>query len=104
MPVVILPSTDKDSHAYHQYIIRHENRDELRAFLAERNILTQVHYPVPIHLQPAYRGKLGDTGSFPVSEMAAQEVLSLPLYPELNDAQIKTVVDAIADWCGRKKL
>ena len=77
-------------------MIRHEKRDNLQAFLAARKIVTLVHYPVPIHLQPAYKGRLGDPGSFPVSEQVAREVLSLPLYPELTEAQ----VDSRPGDCG----
>src|SRR5262249_32710027 len=98
-PVIIPSNKSGIGHVYHQYVIRHENRNDLQAFLAARNIVTLVHYPVPIHLQPAYRGRLGDVGSFPVSERVASEVLSLPLYPELAEAHINTVIDAIADYC-----
>jgi dTDP-4-amino-4,6-dideoxygalactose transaminase len=103
LPLIIPSSRGKGSHVYHQYVIRHNHRDELRAFLAERQIMTLVHYPVPIHLQPAYRGRLGDVGSFPVSERLALEVLSLPLYPEMSEAQINTVVEAVAYYCRKEK-
>jgi len=99
LPVAIPSNKSGIGHVYHQYVIRHENRKDLQAFLAARSIVTLVHYPVPIHLQPAYRGRLGDVGSFPVSERAALEVLSLPLYPELTESQINSVVQAIADYC-----
>jgi dTDP-4-amino-4,6-dideoxygalactose transaminase len=99
LPVVVPTNKGKIGHVYHQYVIRHKERDDLQAFLAARQIVTLVHYPVPIHLQPAYRGKLGDSGSFPVSEQVAREVLSLPFYPELTESQIKTVVRAITDFC-----
>jgi dTDP-4-amino-4,6-dideoxygalactose transaminase len=99
LPVITPSRKSENDHVYHQYVIRHPQRDDMRAFLAARDIVTLVHYPMPIHLQPAYRGKLGDSGSFPVSEQVAREVLSLPLYPGLTEAQIKTVVQAIADYC-----
>jgi dTDP-4-amino-4,6-dideoxygalactose transaminase len=99
LPVVIPLSSRGIVHVYHQYAIRHKNRGDLQAFLANRNILTLVHYPVPIHLQPAYRGRLGDVESFPISEMTAREVLSLPLYPELTNEQLAIVVEAIAEYC-----
>ncbi|MEM2352304.1 MAG: DegT/DnrJ/EryC1/StrS family aminotransferase [Thermoproteota archaeon] len=88
-----------DYHVYHQYVIRHPQRDALKAFLAKRGICALVHYPVPIHLQPAYRGRLGDVGSFPNSEQAAREVLSLPLYPEMDETIVDVVCQAILDFC-----
>ena len=88
-----------DYHVYHQYVIRHPRRNDLKAFLAQRGIGTSVHYPVPIHLQPAYRGRLGEVGSFPVSERVAREVLSLPLYPEMDESTVNTVCQAIIDFC-----
>ena len=101
LPVILPTHNSGNEHVYHQYVIRHSQRDEMQAFLSARNIVTLIHYPVPIHLQPAYRGRLGDSGSFPVSEQAAREILSLPIYPELTDAQVQTVVQAIADFCQR---
>jgi len=65
-------------HVYHLYVIRHPQRDALMKHLAERGIGTAIHYPVPVHLQPAYRGRLGDVGSLPETERAAKEILSLP--------------------------
>lgn len=101
LPVILPTHNSGDEHVYHQYVIRHSQRDEMQAFLSARNIVTLIHYPMPIHLQPAYKGRLGDSGSFPVSEQAAREILSLPIYPELTDAQVQTVVQAIADFCQR---
>ena len=99
LPVIIPTHNSGNEHVYHQYVIRHSQRDEMQAFLSARKIVTLIHYPMPIHLQPAYRGRLGASGSFPVSEQAAREILSLPIYPELTDAQVQTVVQAIADFC-----
>ena len=101
LPVILPAHNSANEHVYHQYVIRHSQRDEMQAFLSAHNIVTLIHYPTPIHLQPAYRGRLGDSGSFPVSEQAAREILSLPIYPELTDAQVQTVVQAIADFCDR---
>lgn len=101
LPVILPTHNSGNEHVYHQYVIRHSQRDEMQAFLSARNIVTLIHYPMPIHLQPAYKGRLGDSGSFPVSEQAAREILSLPIYPELTDAQVQTVVQAIADFCQR---
>jgi dTDP-4-amino-4,6-dideoxygalactose transaminase len=81
--------------AWHLYVVRTPRRDALRKHLAEAGIGTAVHYPVPAHLQPAYRGRLGDTGSFPEAERAAGDVLSLPLYPELPAGDVDRVAAAI---------
>jgi dTDP-4-amino-4,6-dideoxygalactose transaminase len=66
--------------------------------LSDRGIGTAIHYPVPIHLQPAYRGRLGDVGSLPETEKAAREILSLPMFPELPEADVKTVAEAIREF------
>jgi dTDP-4-amino-4,6-dideoxygalactose transaminase len=85
-------------HVYHVYAIRHDRRDDLRTFLEARGVATNVHYPIPVHLQRAF-AELGHTrGSFPLAERAADELLSLPLYPELTHAQQDVVVEALADW------
>jgi dTDP-4-amino-4,6-dideoxygalactose transaminase len=80
---------------YHLYVIRTERRDELKTHLQQRGIATAIHYPVPIHLQPAY-GFLGhSSGDFPCAEHAAATILSLPMYPELTEEQIRCVVENI---------
>ena len=85
-------------HVYHLYVIRCPQRDRLAAYLREKGIGTGVHYPVPIHLQPAYRGRLGDAGSLPETERAAREILSLPMYPELGEEQVRQVAEAIRSF------
>lgn len=82
-------------HVYHVYAVRLQQRDAWRAHLTENGIQTGIHYPVPIHLQPAYRDLGYRRGDFPVSERVAAEVLSIPIFPELNEGQINTVVDAL---------
>jgi len=85
-------------HVFHQYTIRVPRRDELQKFLSERKIGTAVYYPVPLHLQPIY-AKLGHgEGTFPEAERAANEVLSLPMYPELREEQVLRVAKAIAEF------
>ena len=87
-------------HVYHVYSIRSADRDTLRAALQQREIQTGVHYPVPIHLQPAY-ADLGRTrGAFPMAEQAAAEVLALPIYPEMSDAQLQEVAAAVRAASG----
>jgi dTDP-4-amino-4,6-dideoxygalactose transaminase len=85
-------------HVYHQYTIRVEHRDALQEVLTERKIGTSVYYPVPLHLQPLYAFLGHKAGDFPHAERAAQEVLSLPMYPELRAEQIARVVDTIAEF------
>ena len=85
-------------HVYHQYTIRVERRDALQQVLTERNIGSSVYYPVPLHLQPLYASLGYKAGDFPHAERAAQEVLSLPMYPELRAEQIARVVDTIAEF------
>jgi dTDP-4-amino-4,6-dideoxygalactose transaminase len=85
-------------HVWHQYVIRATRRDELRQFLTERKIGSEIYYPVPLHLQTALK-PLGYTeGSFPEAERAAREVLALPIFPELREDEQQTVVTAIAEF------
>jgi dTDP-4-amino-4,6-dideoxygalactose transaminase len=82
--------------AWYQYVVRSPDRDRLRSALAAQGIATGIHYPVPIHLQPAYAARLQiDAGGLAATERAAAEVLSLPLYPELTDDDVATVIAAI---------
>lgn len=85
-------------HVYHQYTIRCERRDALQEYLAGQNTGTTVYYPHPLHLQPLYAHLGHKAGDFPHAERAAQEVLSLPMYPELRKNQIGRVVEAIAEF------
>jgi dTDP-4-amino-4,6-dideoxygalactose transaminase len=88
---------DYARHVYHVYAVQSERRDELQQRLTAAGIQTGVHYPIPIHLQPAY-ASLGYTlGRLPVTEHLADRVLSLPMYPELSDEQIGQVARAIED-------
>ena len=89
-------------HVFHQYTIRVEKRDALQKFLAERKIGSTVYYPHPLHLQPLYASLGHETGDFPHAERAAQEVLSLPMYPELRNEQIARVVDCIQEFINFK--
>jgi dTDP-4-amino-4,6-dideoxygalactose transaminase len=83
-------------HVYHLYTVRAKNRDALQATLLSEGIQTGVHYAIPVHLQPAYAHLGYGPNSLPESERAANEVLSLPLYPELTDSQVRTVTEALA--------
>jgi dTDP-4-amino-4,6-dideoxygalactose transaminase len=97
--IVTLPIELADTrHVYHLYVIRHPQRDALMTYLRERGIGTAIHYPVPIHLQPAYRGRLGDVGSLPETEKAAREIVSLPMYPELSVEEVQAVAQVIREF------
>ena len=85
--------------AHHLFVVRHPRRDALMKGLADRGVGTLIHYPIPLHLQPAFEG-LGTPGAFPVAERAAGEILSLPLYPEMTDAQADAVVAAVRAVAG----
>ena len=90
-----------EGHVYHLYVVRAQERNGLAEFLNSRGIATGIHYPVPNHLQPAF-GRLGyGKGSFPVTERLSEEILSLPIFPELHYSQIRHVADTIMDFYGR---
>ena len=97
-PIALLQTRPEAFHIYHQYVVRAHKRDELRAFLTERSIGTEIYYPVPLHLQKSF-GYLGyKPGDLPESERAAKESLALPIFPELRDDEQQRVVTAIADF------
>jgi len=84
------------THVYHQYVLRHPDRDALRSRLEARGVATNVHYPLPVHEQPAYRGACATgPGGLAETEAAAREVLSLPMFPELDDAAVAAVIAAV---------
>jgi dTDP-4-amino-4,6-dideoxygalactose transaminase len=85
-------------HIYNQYILRCRQRDELRAFLTERKIGTEIYYPVPLHRQECFAEWGYPAGAFPHSEAAAAQTLAIPIYPELSDEQIQAVAGAIAEF------
>jgi dTDP-4-amino-4,6-dideoxygalactose transaminase len=93
-----LPSFYRDSEAvWHCYVIESDRRDELRSRLSEAGIETGIHYPIPLHLQPAYSSLGHRPGDFKISEEFGRRCLSLPIYPELTEAQIQAVVKAVQD-------
>jgi len=99
---VITPiEADYARHVYHVYAIRAQNRDELMSALAERDISCGVHYPVPVHLQEAYKHLDHGRGSFPVAEKCADEFVSLPMFAELTAEQIEAVAGAICHFLER---
>lgn len=96
-PIVVHPEAEP---VYHQYVIRVARRNEALAALSEQGIGAAVHYPVPLHLQPALAGVTA--GEFPAAETLAEQVLSLPVFPELTDEQRGGVVDAVAAFVGHR--
>ena len=98
---VVLPvEAPGRKHVYHLFVIRHPQRDALQAHLEARGVKTLIHYPVPVHLQEAYRFLGYSQGSFPVAEQAAGEILSLPMFPQLREEEVDYVVERIRDFTG----
>jgi dTDP-4-amino-4,6-dideoxygalactose transaminase len=100
---VVAPlSPDSARSVYHLYVIRIEQREALQKYLAKSGIGTGIHYPVPLHLQEAYRHLQYPAGSFPVSERVASEILSLPMYPQLRAEQSRRVVDEVTAFLSAR--
>ncbi len=96
---VEIPSTSHLTEpVWHLYVVRSTFRAKLQAWLGEHNISTGIHYPVPVHLQPAYRSLGYHRGDFPVSEQYSEEILSLPMYAELSPALIERVAEVIVEF------
>lgn len=96
---VVLPTAPEDSvHVYNQFTIRVQERDVLKKYLQEQGIPTEIYYPYPLHLQPAFAAFGYKPGDLPVTEAASLQVLSLPIYPEFTAEQQRIVVGAIADF------
>lgn len=98
----IMPPVTKAgcTHVFHQYTVRAEKRDQLAAFLKEKEIGTGVHYPISIHKQPVYR-ELGYRDSLPISEKATEEVLSLPVHPALSRTDLQEIVEATKEFYAK---
>lgn len=91
-------------HVYHQFTIRHPNRDALREYLKEQGIESAIYYPLPLHLQPAYRFLGGRKGDFPNAEYAAQTVLSLPIHSELTEEEIAYTAEHVRTFVSAEAL
>ena len=99
---VTVPVTQSANfHVYNQYTVRVSKRDDLRAYLKEKGVGTEIYYPLPMHLQNCYKDLGYQKGSFPVSEQASEQVLSLPIYAELMDSQLEYVVETILQFYRR---
>jgi dTDP-4-amino-4,6-dideoxygalactose transaminase len=93
---IVLPYTDpRATHVFHQYVVRVPRRDALRQYLTERQIGSEIYYPLPLHLQASLSDLGYKSGDFPISEKAAEEVLALPIFPELRPDEQETVVEVI---------
>lgn len=102
----VVPPTASEgcTHVWNQYTVRVTNgrRDALQKYLSDRKIGSAIYYPVPLHLQKCFASLGCEEGSLPVTEKACREVLSLPVYPELTDAEQGAVIDAVAEFCRSK--
>lgn len=99
---VVLPKTQPNAkHVYYVYVVMVERRDELREYLKQHGVASGIHYPVPLHLQPAYNWMGLKEGDFPVAEYQAKRILSLPMYPELSEEQIKKICELIKEFYER---
>lgn len=93
---VVIPAELPDyQHVYHLYVIRSKNRDSLQSYLKDHGIGTAIHYPTPVHLQPYYTNGEDKHGQFPIAEQICNEILSLPMYPELTEEQVEIVASEI---------
>lgn len=96
---LVVPALDsRSTHNFHLYVLRTRHRNELQQHLTAHGIQTGIHYPIPIHLQEAYSDLGLKRGAFPVTEMLADEILSLPMYPELTMAQVEAVIRAVSSF------
>jgi len=98
--IVVPGELEGRKHVYHLFAIRVKNRDKVKKELSSRGIATGIHYPTPIHLQEAYRFMGYKKGDFPVSETVAEEILSLPMFPELTEDQIRYVCNSLGEIIG----
>jgi dTDP-4-amino-4,6-dideoxygalactose transaminase len=100
-PIALLQTRPEAFHIYHQYVVRAHRRDDLRAFLTDRGIGTEIYYPVPLHLQQCFVYLGYKPGDLPESERTAKEALALPIFPELRDDEQQRVVAAITEFYSR---
>lgn len=98
LPVTSPAQAPYGESVYHLYVVQAQDRDGLRRFLGEHGVATGMHYPIPVHLQPAYRGLDHRPGDFPVTEHLAGRILSLPIYPELSERAISHVAALVREY------
>jgi dTDP-4-amino-4,6-dideoxygalactose transaminase len=102
LPITLPANPDYCSRVYHLYVIQLENRDRLQAYLKDREIDSQIHYPTPLHLQTAFQYLDLKRGDLPVTEQSAEKVLSLPLYPQLTLESVKLIASHILEFCTKE--
>jgi dTDP-4-amino-4,6-dideoxygalactose transaminase len=97
---IVVPKgpADELAHIYHLFVIRTPKREALQHFLHEKGIQSGIHYPIPIHRQPAYAELVGSAPRLPVTEKISDEILSLPMFPEITQEQIDRVCAAVAEF------
>ncbi len=96
---VLIPTEDPNNMpVYHLYVVSASHRDELQAFLKEKGIFTGIHYPIPVHMQKAMDFLGYKQGDLPITEKAVSQILSLPMYAEISEEEIKSVVDSVKDF------
>jgi dTDP-4-amino-4,6-dideoxygalactose transaminase len=100
LPLQLPAEVEDRRHVWHLFVVLHPERERIRQALEERGIVTSLHYPVPVHLQKAYRHLRYRAGDFPVSERIANECLSLPMFPEMTIQQQDRVVEALHEVVG----
>jgi len=86
---------DNSKHVYHLYVVRVNDRDELKSKLKDNNISAGIHYPIPLHLQPAYDYLDYKKGDFPITEKVSEEILSLPMWPEITKSSLKNIINCL---------
>ena len=100
--VVTPVENEYNKHVYHLYVIRTKNRDGLQQYLKSQEVATGIHYPIPLHLQPCFSFLGYKRGDFPSAEIASEEVLSLPIYPELEEEEREYIVGKIYEFFKRE--
>ena len=101
---IILPTISNNSkHVFYLYVIRTKKRDELQKFLEKNNIFTQIHYTIPLHLQIVHKNLGYKLGEFPITEQYSKEILSLPMFPELKETEIRYVAEKIKEFINKSK-
>ncbi|OGD93686.1 hypothetical protein A2697_01720 [Candidatus Curtissbacteria bacterium RIFCSPHIGHO2_01_FULL_41_44] len=101
LPLVLPEIAPDRTHVFHLYVVQTEKRDELLVFLKKNGIDAAIHYPIPIHLQKAYENLGGKKGDFPRSEEVADKIISLPLFPEITDDQIKYIAKKVKEFFSK---
>lgn len=102
LPLITPQTADYAEHIFHLYVIRVPDRESLMEHLKELGIATGLHYPIPIHLQPAYAELGYERGDFPVTEAYAETIVSLPIFPELDDEKVAYVAGAVRDYLAAR--